>query len=301
MAQNVEQIKRELIDSVADRLRERLPEDKQATAIPFARLFFTNAPPKDFVDRDIDALLRRGDEHLRFRRPASPRRGQGADLQSAGRGTRLAVRPHTVIEIVTDNMPFLVDSISRGDERHGGGAASAGPSGRGGRSATPRAGAWRWPKGAEYYPTAGGTLIEESIIYMEVSEETDPETLEEAAQELRKVLADVRAAVEDWRKMREKAQDIGGDLAEDVARAVADDLSAEAPRLPVLARRGPFHLPRLTANTASISGQSIPPWRSTRSPASAFCATRRRRCSTNCAASTACRRKWPPRSACRSR
>jgi glutamate dehydrogenase len=78
-----------------------------------------------------------------------------------------------VVEIVTDDMPFLVDSVRMELARHGLGLHRL------------------------LHPVIGG----EAFIRAEVDRHNDPEVLDQIAADLRRVLGDVRSAVEDWPKM----------------------------------------------------------------------------------------------------
>jgi glutamate dehydrogenase len=48
----------------------------------------------------------------------------------------------------------------------------------------------------------------ESLMHIEINEQTLPETLDRLSESLREILADVRAAVDDWRSMRVRVADI---------------------------------------------------------------------------------------------
>jgi glutamate dehydrogenase len=112
--------------------------------------------------------------------------------------------PHTVVEIVNDDMPFLVDSVTMELNRQGqtvhllvhplaltvrdaeGDLVSLAPAGRDG--------------------------ARESFIHVEVDRESDPARLKALGEGLAAVLADVRAAVEDWKPMREAMARIVAEL-----------------------------------------------------------------------------------------
>ncbi|HEY0357081.1 MAG TPA: NAD-glutamate dehydrogenase, partial [Mycobacteriales bacterium] len=119
---------------------------------------------------------------------------------------------HTVIELVTDDMPFLVDSITaelaRRDlgvhllvhpqlvVRRGGGGALA-------------------EVRADVDPEhAGPGDIVESWMHIEVDRTSDDTRLAALGAGLERVLGDVRLAFEDWRAMRDKAVSLAADLAE---------------------------------------------------------------------------------------
>jgi glutamate dehydrogenase len=118
---------------------------------------------------------------------------------------------HTVIEIVVDDMPFLVDSVT---------AALAARSLEVHLLVHPMIVVRREPLGrlvevaADVEPddAIAGDLVE-SWIRIEVDAVRDPAAREEIHADLQRVLTDVREAVEDWPKMRSMALAIADELA----------------------------------------------------------------------------------------
>lgn len=112
--------------------------------------------------------------------------------------------PHTVIDIVTDDMPFLVDSVTmvvynRGLAIH--------------RLMHPVLGIERNASGALTRSTDRGTAgtHSESWIHLEIDRVGDAEMIEALRSEIADVLADIRAAVEDFGAMRQRIETaIGG-------------------------------------------------------------------------------------------
>jgi glutamate dehydrogenase len=114
---------------------------------------------------------------------------------------------HTVIEIITDDMPFLVDSVS----------AEMGREGRALHLVVhPQLAVRRDATGALQeildVSLAGSTpkdlpydAVIESWMHVEIDRESHPAQLTEIADRVRGVLADVRVAVEDWPKMCQTA------------------------------------------------------------------------------------------------
>ncbi|GAA1932361.1 NAD-glutamate dehydrogenase [Streptomyces sodiiphilus] len=128
---------------------------------------------------------------------------------------------HTVVEVVTDDMPFLVDSVTNELSRQDRGIhivihpqmivrrdvtgkllevldAGRDPYGERASTHTPE----------ELPPDA----VTESWIHVETDRESDHETLERIEAGLRRVLNDVRESVEDWQKMRNAALRIAEEL-----------------------------------------------------------------------------------------
>ena len=129
---------------------------------------------------------------------------------------------HTVVEVVTDDMPFLVDSVTmelneQNREVH--------------MVVHPQILVRRDITGQlQEILTADETQVDraelphdisrESWMHLEIGRESSPAQREEIERALGKVLQDVREAVEDWPKMHQQAQDI------------IDDLEANPPPLP---------------------------------------------------------------------
>ncbi len=113
--------------------------------------------------------------------------------------------PHTVIEIVNDDMPFLVDSVTMELNRLGHTLHLL---------VHPLAKTGRDQEGElESFAPAGRDGAHESFIHVEIDRESDPAKLKALGAGLYAVLADVRAAVEDWPAMRARMQAIVDEIA----------------------------------------------------------------------------------------
>ncbi|HUI99970.1 MAG TPA: NAD-glutamate dehydrogenase, partial [Usitatibacter sp.] len=112
--------------------------------------------------------------------------------------------PHTVIEMVNDDMPFLVDSVTMEVNRQGCTLHLLNH---------PLFSARRDAKGALLaFGAPGAEGRQESLIHVEVDREIDPGRLEALGTGLLSVLADVRAAWEDWNAMRARMDAIAAEL-----------------------------------------------------------------------------------------
>ncbi|MFN8036869.1 MAG: NAD-glutamate dehydrogenase [Acidimicrobiia bacterium] len=101
--------------------------------------------------------------------------------------------PYTVIEIVTDDRPFLVDSVTMEIERHGLDRQML---------LHPIVTVTRGEAGELTGLAAAGIPgTSESFLHIETTRETDPGRLEELRRDLLRVLGDVAAATGDWIKM----------------------------------------------------------------------------------------------------
>ncbi|MGA0944282.1 MAG: NAD-glutamate dehydrogenase, partial [Candidatus Nanopelagicales bacterium] len=125
-----------------------------------------------------------------------------------------------VVEIVTDDMPFLVDSV----------AAELTRLGRALRLVIhPVLTARRDVAGALEEVSADGEGVRESWIHAEITRGAVPAAEIEAA--LRRVLSDVREAVEDWPRMRAKALEAADQLEEHPPAGIAADQAEESAAL----------------------------------------------------------------------
>lgn len=112
---------------------------------------------------------------------------------------------HTVIEIVNDDMPFIVDSITAALGQFNGMIhLLVHPVLKALRD---ESGQWMGLCDPDH-----PDMIRESIVRIEFSTITDPATLQQIEETLYSVLTDVRLAVEDWQSMLKRAGDIVADL-----------------------------------------------------------------------------------------
>ncbi|HEX2237721.1 MAG TPA: NAD-glutamate dehydrogenase domain-containing protein, partial [Gammaproteobacteria bacterium] len=129
--------------------------------------------------------------------------------------------PHTVVEIVTDDMPFLVDSVSMELNRHGLTIhLIIHPVMRMQRNVHGEV--------TEVFASeVDGDGTAEAMMHFEVDQENDPAKLATLRTDLKRVLSDVRAVVEDWPRMRMRLRKIVSVLKRQPL-PVFDDQVAEA-------------------------------------------------------------------------
>lgn len=124
---------------------------------------------------------------------------------------------HTIIQIVTDDMPFLIDSIRM--EIHRLGLMSHLMIYIGGVKVC------RDKKNCvedvlSYHSTHVKACTIEAPIYMEIDRQTDPKALADIQSNIARVLKDTRAAVEDWKLMKDRVSEAMAEL--DPARMKQD-------------------------------------------------------------------------------
>lgn len=216
MTPRIDTHRKALIDQVAQKARSEFKGRSGKLAETFMRTYYANVPPADIAQQSTDNLYGAAASFWQFvqkRKPGQPKI-RIFNPSEAEHGWRTS---HTVIEILNDDMPFLVDSVTaelnyQGLTVH----LIIHPIVNIERDKTGKlldcAGA---PNGG----TGGGKP--ESLMHFEVNEQTDPATITHLNAQLELVLSDVRASVEDWPKMC------------DVASEILEDLRAKPPQLPL--------------------------------------------------------------------
>lgn len=186
-----------LLKQVSKLMRAGAKGPKAATMVHFADQYFAHMPPQDIHARDAETLTGIAKSHWSTaaqRKPGKPAiRVYRPDAKKDGWSSA-----RTIIEIVTEDMPFLVDSVSSEMNRRGltvhlvvHPILKVKRDGRGRLLRILDAGE----------PEDGARL--ESWMHIEVDEET-PEGERDVEKGVLKVLEDVRLAVQDWRPMRER-------------------------------------------------------------------------------------------------
>jgi len=217
-----EQAKAEVLERIAATIHERVSSDQadQADqAESFARQLYRRVDPEDLQERAVPDLYGAALAQWGFARQRTP--GVAKVRVYSPRFEEHGWRSsHSVVEIVTDDMPFLVDSVSMELNRQG--LTIHLP-------IHPVLTVRRGPGGElrEILPngTAPGDGLRESVIHIEVDRQTDPAVLERLHQGLDRVLADVRAAFEDWAPMRQRVREVLTQLADQPPKVDRDELA----------------------------------------------------------------------------
>ncbi|MEO8754463.1 MAG: NAD-glutamate dehydrogenase, partial [Casimicrobiaceae bacterium] len=202
----------ERVDELAALVRAKAPAQRDALEA-FVRAYYGQVDPDDLAERQLADLYGAALSHWNFARK-----------REAGRARVRAFNPmleesgwqstHTIIEIVNDDMPFLVDSVTMEVNRHG------------------------LTQHLIIHPlvtvtrAADGTLTgvaapgapgarRESFIHVEVDRVVGSKALDDLAADVGRVLADVRLAVGDWKAMQ------------DTALAIVAEIEKRPPAIPV--------------------------------------------------------------------
>ncbi len=196
LRQQVDRLMSQLVAHIGDR-------SPCAGADRFLQNFYADVAPDDLLDRDADSLADIALGHLNFAR-----------YRKAGFALVRVVHPRNpdgdislnqcVVQVVTDNMPFLVDSVRIAINQRGLNID---------RTIHPVARVVRDPSGnlvevLNKHGTSKENALSESYLYIEASSDSSVEPISEIENAVRATLADVNAAVEDWQLMRHKVETI---------------------------------------------------------------------------------------------
>ena len=111
MALSAEQLKSELVNAVVGRVQERLEDARSVTAADFVRHYFANVPSDDILGESADNLYGSALSLLGLakQRAAGEARIRVYNPRLEEQGWKSS---HTIVEIINDDMPFLVDSVT---------------------------------------------------------------------------------------------------------------------------------------------------------------------------------------------
>jgi glutamate dehydrogenase len=188
----------ERMDEVVKLVRAKVTPEQRDALADFVQRYFGQVDPEELAERQVADLYGAAVSHWNFARKREPghARVRVFNPTIAENGWQST---HTVIEIVNDDMPFLVDSVTMEVNRHG---------------LTlhliihPLVTVNRDAGGVLQGLAAGSGGTHESFIHVEVDRVPEPARLEALAADVTRVLGDVRAAVTDWQAMRQRVLDI---------------------------------------------------------------------------------------------
>lgn len=186
--------KQAIVDSIcASKARSSILK-KPAQTRKFLEQYFADVPVDDLVGRDENIMARAAIEHLEY--GARRRRGQALlRIFNPTEKEHGYASKYTFVEMINDDMPFLVDSVAAAINRHELAVHI---------TVHPIIAVTRDGKGnlTSITDMDGENVRRESYVRFAIDRESDPATLKVLRHEIGKVLSDVRVAVRDWRKMR---------------------------------------------------------------------------------------------------
>ena len=202
----------EILDKIGAVAQQRLKGEAATTADAFLRRLYGNVAGADLAERNVDDLYGAGMALWQFAKTRLPGQAR-VRVYTPKRAEHGWQSKHSVIEIVNDDMPFLVDSIAAEINRRDLGVhllihpvvqvkrdAKGGLTGLAEKSA------------------AGA--VAESMMHVELDQVTSADAMDALQRGIEQVLAAVRVSVADWKPVCAKAQE------------VIDELDKKPPKLP---------------------------------------------------------------------
>ncbi|WP_405860270.1 NAD-glutamate dehydrogenase [Streptomyces sp. NBC_01515] len=181
----------------------------QETVLAFLQRYYLHTAPEDLADRDPVDVFGAAFSHYRLAE-TRPQGTANVRVHTPTVEENGWTCSHTVVEVVTDDVPFLVDSVTNELTRQGRGIHVV---------IHPQVVVRRDLTGKLVEvlttPPAGELPHDahiESWIHVQIDRETDRADLKQITADLLRVLSDVREAVEDWEKMRDSALRMADEL-----------------------------------------------------------------------------------------
>lgn len=181
----------------------------QETVLAFLQRYYLHTAPEDLADRDPVDVFGAAFSHYRLAE-TRPQGTANVRVHTPTVEENGWTCSHTVVEVVTDDVPFLVDSVTNELTRQGRGIHVV---------IHPQIVVRRDLTGnlieVLTTPPAGELPHDahtESWIHVQIDRETDRADLKQITADLLRVLSDVREAVEDWEKMRDSALRMADEL-----------------------------------------------------------------------------------------
>jgi glutamate dehydrogenase len=206
MAVKAGDLEMDLIDSLTESVGERLEHEPPAAYREFVRQYYHWVPAKDLADRRPEDLAGAIVSHWRI--ACERERGEvKVNVYNPDLAGDHWESPYTAIDIVSDDMPFLVDSVTMELARQGYGIELI---------VHPVMRVVRDGAGVLREVLASGAASfgwqTESVIHVEVARQAASERLAVLHSGIEVVLEEVRAAVEDWGAMRARTTELATEL-----------------------------------------------------------------------------------------
>lgn len=202
------------------------------TTLAYLQRYYLHTAPEDLLDRDPVDVFGAALSHYRL----AENRPQGTANVRVHTPTVEEngwTSSHSVVEVVTDDMPFLVDSVTNELSRQGRGIhVVIHPQVVVRRDLTGKLIEILGPDCDAHGPRTArphDSLVE-SWIHVEIDRETDRADLKQITGDLLRVLSDVRESVEDWEKMRDAALRIAQELPDEPTAPDLRDYELEEAR-----------------------------------------------------------------------
>ncbi|MEP6634957.1 MAG: NAD-glutamate dehydrogenase, partial [Luteimonas sp.] len=194
-----ERVETALLDPIFEAIRKRAGKARQDDASAFASAFYMRMTEDEMPLHNADGWAALANDFLDFARSRKPGRANirlfNPNLKEHGWES-----PHTVLQIVNDDMPFLVDSVTMALAEQGIGVHVLG------HPVVPIA------RDKAGKLTGVGTGAAESLMHLEIDRQSG-DAGDAIEVRLRAVLEDARAIVADWDAMRQKMLQVAEETA----------------------------------------------------------------------------------------
>ncbi|MDU0312626.1 NAD-glutamate dehydrogenase [Phycicoccus sp. M110.8] len=227
MSGSLEQSRQQLLHTAAERADHAGGEGVEA----YLRSYYRHVATEDLLARAPEDILGAALAHreLAQHRPVGTATVDVFNPEVEEQGWTSG---HTVIQVVTDDMPFLVDSVSSELLRmdrvvH----LVVHPAMTVRRNAAGELEEVLLDGNGNGAAAGGFGQVRESWMHLEVDRDSDPESRERIAENLRRVLGNVREAVEDWPKMRAACRQVAADLDTEPPHGIPDEEVGQARQL----------------------------------------------------------------------
>ncbi|MGZ8155617.1 MAG: NAD-glutamate dehydrogenase, partial [Burkholderiales bacterium] len=215
MKTDVHETPHERIEQVVALIRAKVAKDEQVLLERFVREYFRQVDPEDLAQRLPEDLYGVALSHWSFarRRPAGTAKIRVFNPTIEEHGWQST---HTVVEIVNDDMPFLVDSVTMAVNRLG---------------VTlhlimhPILAIQRDARGQLVDLGSNGASQAESLMHVEVDRISEGDRLERLSSEIEGAVHDVRVAVRDWKAMAARLREIAAEIDLHPPPIAADELA----------------------------------------------------------------------------
>jgi glutamate dehydrogenase len=211
---NIPAARIKLIERIVAAARTRVAGMTPQLRRSFLRAYFRGVGEEDLSQREPAAFAAIALRHLEEGRTRAPGRAL-VQVFNASEERDGFVSPHTVVLIVTDDMPFLVDSV---------GVVFSQAEVAVHTIVHPIISVSRDGRGRLLDAASAPDALSESWQLYEIDHQTDPARIEALKQKLEATLADVRVAVDDWRPIRERVRALSANLKNDPPSLAADEV-----------------------------------------------------------------------------
>ena len=235
MAATLEDARADLLDRLCGLATAFVSTGEAPGIAAFIHRYYAEAALEDLESLRVEDLAGAAQAHWRLAAQRKP----GVPIVRVGNpsaGTDGWQSPHTVVEVVSDDMPFVVDSITVELERHGLAVQlvvhpvvvvrrddEGNLLGLATGASAPGADATGEPRARHHGEAhAYATDIAESFLHVEVERTTDEAELATLHDDILRVLGDVAAATGDWYAMLERVEAVASALETEAATLEAD-------------------------------------------------------------------------------